>query len=174
MKYKDQNGFELYDHYDQEANEAVPEMILNAPVIRESNDGRSSTVRIDYPVVSGFTLASTYDGANVTELGRKAFVRGGKYKHPYKGTEVVIEEMSPTKYLIRAHMLLQSVGSKLNFEEMIEFKLEGYDLNEKISPYEGKMFYPYINYANRNQEGIHRALWAEEKRFSTIPVIIIR
>ena len=172
MRYKDQNGYEIYDWYDLESKEPVPAMIDDAEII-SSNDN-STKFRIDYPVINCFTLASTYDGVIVTEQARKAFVRGGYYKHPIKRYLIELTTMDPTTYLARAHSLLKSRGSKLSFEELIAFKMDGYDLDTKIAPYKGQMFYPYLNYKDQNQEGIHRALWAIKEGYNEIPVIIIK
>lgn len=174
MRYRDQDGFEIYDWYDFEAKEEVPKIILDAPVLRENTERKIKTVDIDYPVIGGFTLASTYDGVSITEMGRKAFVRGERYKHPIKNYNVEIVEMAPTEYLGKAHAVLVRNGSKFNFEELIDYKLDNYDLDVSIAPYAGKMFYPYLDYQRMSQEGIHRAVWAERENISRIPVIIVR
>jgi hypothetical protein len=61
-------------------------------------------------------------------------------------------------------------------EKLIKMRLKDYDLEEVFSSAQGQIFYPVIDYKDKAQEGLHRAIWfmmsydANEE----IPVIVIR
>ena len=171
--YIDQNQAELYDIYDFEANEPVPQMLLEAKVIRQ---GKSvDVIQINYPVVDGtWTLEGRLGRALAyEEIGKKAFVRNGFYEHPVKGWESYIVLMSPLEY-IEACAELFSKNEEVTVEDLIETRIDDYDFEEVFTKGQGQIFYLVIDYKRNTQEGLHRAIWALEKNLETVPVIVIK
>lgn len=171
-KYIDQNQSELYDNYDLEANEKTPQMLLDAEVIKEGN--RTDVIFIDYPTISGIWSLEGRAGqtAAYEEMGKKAFVRGGRYRHPAKKWESAIIGMSPLDY-IKACAELFSERGNVTVEDLIEERLENYDLDEVFGSLIGDIFYLVLDYTRNTQEGLHRAVWALQNEIDEVPVIVI-
>jgi hypothetical protein len=167
--YLDQSQVELYDLYDLEANEKTPAMLLSAQVIRKGK--WADTIRIEYPVIDNtWSLAGQKGQAPAyEEAGKKAFVRGGVYKHPTKGWTSHIIEMSPLEYIEACADMF-----KVSAEDLIETRLDDYDLNAVFNPLKGDIFYLAIDYKRNTQEGLHRAIWAMSNSMEEVPVIIIK
>ena len=172
-KYKDQRGTEIYDHYDWMEEEPVPEIIANAKVIRE--DGKTRQVRINYPIYKNtFTLNGGigYNSA-FGEDGKKAFVRGGKYTHPDKGFTVEIVEMAPIEYVESCREMFNSRSKhEQTLEELIDSRTD-YDVTS-FDRVTGNIFPPVIDWKRKDQEGLHRAIYADKKGLNKIPVVVIR
>lgn len=171
--YSDQFYFELYDYYDLESGEPVPDKIKNLPPM---NTSLGTIVKIDYPIINNiFTLAGRkglHD--KYVEAGKKAFVRNGNYTHPVKNWKSSIEEWSPMKYVEECLKILQYRGAGFKSpEELIEFKSKYYDFNI-LASFAGNLNYPAIDYRDNQQEGLHRAIFAMNEGLNSIPVIVIK
>jgi hypothetical protein len=177
--YKDQSFTEIYDGYDLQ-HEPLPEVIGKATVTREQNNTRY--VYINYQSDGIWNLDGIVGKASwYEEAGKKAFVRGGQYKHPTKGWTSEIVYMTAYDYIEAcAKMFSARVFSgnekPVTAEKLIKMRLKDYDLEEVFSSAQGQIFYPVIDYKDKAQEGLHRAIWfmmsydANEE----IPVIVIR
>lgn len=167
--YQDQENFELYDAYDLEANEEVPEMIQNADVIR------GNVVYIDYPVVNGTWSLEGEKGRTsfYGEAGKKAFVRNDYYFHPYKKWSSRIVYMTPLEYIEASAKVFSNLGREINAEELIEDRFEDYDLESVFEKLRGDLFYLVIDERRNTQEGLHRAIWAMMNEEEVVPVIMI-
>lgn len=167
--YQDQENFELYDAYDLEANEEVPDMIQNADVLREG------VVDIDYPVVNGIWSLEGEKGRTsfYGEAGKKAFVRDGYYFHPYKKWSSRIVYMTPLEYIEASADLFSNADRTITPERLINSRLDDYDLDEVFGPLKGDLFYLVIDERRKTQEGLHRAIWAMMNDDEVVPVIII-
>jgi len=172
-KYIDQNGTELYDAYDAEANEETPKMLSEAQVLIEGK--YTDKVKIDYPVINNIWTLDGDKGSTpfYSEVGKKAFVRKGFYAHPFKGWSSLIVTMTPLEYIEEAARLFSKKGQKVKAEDLISGRLEDYDLNEVFNPLKGDLFYPMIDRRYGSQEGLHRAVWAMMNEEESIPVVII-
>lgn len=171
-KYIDQSQSELYDNYDLEAKEKTPQMLLDAEIVKEGS--RTNLVYIDYPTISGIWSLEGRAGRTSAyeEMGKKAFVRGGFYKHPIKKWESAIIGMSPLDY-IKACAEIFSKREIVTVEDLIEQRLESYDLDEVFNSLVGDIFYPVLDYTRNTQEGLHRAVWALQNEIDELPVIVI-
>lgn len=171
--YEDQRMVELYDYYDLEAGEAVPKMLTEARLKKEGK--RTVVVGLDYQVKNGFSLNGKKGQTSFYEdAGKKAYVRGGYYKHPYKDYEVFIEMMEPIEYIELCAKMFSKRGEHITALELVSGREKDYDLEEVFGNSEGDIFYPAINYISNGQEGIHRAMWAMDRGYKEIPVIIIK
>ena len=166
--YKDQRGTEIYDNYDLQSNETVPQMIEDAIVNDESK------VTIDYPTDGMFNLNGDAGYATAFgEWGKKAYVRGGGYRHPTKEYSVRLTRMRPMEYIERCYNIFKSNGRQMSsIENFIKGRELDYDLSEVFGPLEGNISYPVIDYVDKGQEGLHRAIYAMNKGIDLIPVIV--
>ena len=167
--YQDQENFELYDVYDLEANEEVPDMIQNADVLREG------VVNIDYPVINGIWSLEGEKGRTsfYGEAGKKAFVRDDYYFHPYKKWSSRIVYMTPLEYIEASADLFSNADRTVSPERLIRSRLDDYDLDEVFEPLKGDLFYLVLDERRKTQEGLHRAIWAMMNDDEVVPVIII-
>ncbi len=172
--YSDDRWTELYDLYDWEAGSPVPQTLLDAKVVRESEGKRR--VDINYKLDSTFSLDGDIGYASgYAEAGKKAFVRDGSYEHPTKGIKSYIRWMKPMDYIMRCRDLFNS------FDRGDRVPMTNEDVVESRSNYDvmwfdkskGNIFPPTIDYGNKGQEGLHRALYAEKKGITKMPVVII-
>lgn len=172
-KYVDQYQSELYDNYDLEAQEKTPQMLLDAEITKEGN--RTNVVFIDYPIINGIWALDGKIGSAPAyeEVGKKAFVRNGLYKHPSKGWESYIIGMTPLEY-IEACAEMFSKRSVITADELIETRVDDYDLDAVFGSHIGDIFYLVIDYRRNTQEGLHRAIWALQNSITEVPVIIIK
>ena len=171
--YKDQAMYEVYDYYDLESGEPVPDFILSAEVLKENK--YAVQVQIDYPVIDGIWNLNGSAGScpAYTEAGKKAFVRDNYYDHPVKGWTSHVVVMSPLDYIEACAELFSRRGQGFTAEDLIENRLDDYDLDKVFKPLMGDLFYPTIDYNRQGQEGLHRAVWAMMNDIENIPVVII-
>jgi len=172
--YSDQDLIEVYDAYDLGAKEPIPQVVLDATVRKEGKT--TNYINIDYPVVGQIFTLNGKHGSHFSyvEAGKKAFVRGGKYKHPYKGWKSKIVMMTPMEYIEECFKIFAHNGlKKANVEELIEYKESEYDLFKVFDPLVGDLNYPVLEYRRNSQEGLHRAIYAMRKKIDKIPVTII-
>lgn len=172
--YMDQDYIELYDAYDLGAKEPVPQIVLDSNVRKV---GRSTKyVDVNYPVVSQIFTLDGKKGAhfNYIEAGKKAYVRGGKYKHPVKGWRSKIVMMTPMEYIEECYNIFKRRGSSLNsVDELIDAKEREYDLFKVFDPLAGDLNYLVLEYNKKAQEGLHRAIYALRKNIDKVPVVVI-
>jgi hypothetical protein len=170
--YTDQEFVEIYDNYDLQESE-VPKMILEAPIIKERNLNR--VVRIDYLDNGVWDLNGSIGKAPFyEEAGKKAFVRGGKYKHPVKGWKSQISYMTAYEYIEMCARMFSRRGGSATPESIIDQRLKDYDMEKVFGENEGDIFYPVIDFKGKGQEGLHRAVWFMMKYDEEpMPVIII-
>lgn len=171
--YQDQENFELYDAYDLEANEEVPDMIKNAEVVREGR--RTDVIDIDYPVVNGIWSLEGEKGRTsfYGEAGKKAFVRNDYYFHPYKKWSSRIVYMTPLEYIEASAEVFSDAERTITPERLIQSRIDDYDLDKVFEPLKGDLFYLVIDGRYKTQEGLHRAVWAMMNDDEVVPVIII-
>lgn len=167
--YQDQEFYEIYDNYDLESGEEVPEMIQNARVIREG------VVDIDYPVVNGIWSLEGEKGRApfYGEAGKKAFVRNDYYFHPYKKWSSRIVYMTPLEYIEAAADIFSNADRVITPEILIASRVDDYDLNKVFNPLKGDLFYLVLDERRGTQEGLHRAVWAMMNEDEVVPVIVI-
>lgn len=173
-RYKDQLASELYDWYDYDANEPTPEPLLQAKVLREIDEVK--TIQMDYPLKGNeFSLNGEIGYLEwYAGYAKKAWIRGGEYRHPKKGFVTYIKYMHPNDYVRRCTALFNKdrpADKKFTMSDVIENR-EYYDVMV-FDQHKGNIFPPMINYREGGQEGLHRAMYAEKKGIQLIPVIII-
>lgn len=174
MLYKDQELVELVDLYDIKYESRTPKMILDAEVLYEGK--HSKVVRIDYPVIDGVWTLGGKAGRCFAceEYGKKAFVRNNKYRNREKNYVAEIEFMEPYDYISRCARIFMKRGSFSSPEEIIESRIDDYDLNAIFDNREGDIFYPVLDYKDNSQEGLHRAIWSLKKYGKKQMPVIVR
>jgi len=171
--YMDQRMIEVYDLYDKKSGESTPQVILDSPEIGEQYG--SIQVRIKYPIYQGiFTLNGGIGNASqFVEAGKKAFVRGGTYTHPEAGYTVELKEMTPMEYAEECRKMFVSRGGvEETLEELLDSRTD-YDVMS-FDRVAGNIFPPVIDYFRKDQEGLHRAIYAQKKGLEKIQVVVIR
>ena len=170
--YKDQDYTEIYDLYDLRAEE-LPGLIAGANVMKEYNWTRQ--VYINYPNDGIWNLDGRVGKASFyAEAGKKAFVRGGHYKHPVKNWQSSITYMTAYEYIEACAELFSRNGKRVTPESLIENRLKDYDLDLVFGEQQGEIFYPVLDLEGRGQEGLHRAIWyMMSYDEEPMPVIII-
>jgi len=172
--YVDQDHIEVYDAYDLGAKEPVPKLLLDAHVRKQ---GKSAMyINIDYPTIGQIFNLNGKRGAHFTyvEAGKKAFVRGGKYKHPVKNWRSKIVMMTPMEYITECYNIFNRKGNgPKSIEDLIAHKEREYNLFKVFDPLVGDLNYLVLEYKNNSQEGLHRAIYALRKNIDKVPVVVI-
>lgn len=173
MIYIDQEGDTVFTEQDVRQGKDVPSIILDSPRVERKG---YVIVNINYPTYEGyFTLTGKVGHAHgYVGQGKLAYVNGGKYEHRDRRWSSEIIMMSPSEYIMRVHNMSKEKGSKLSLEELIEWKLSNYDIKEVFSPKKSDISPIVIDYKYNQQEGMHRALFAQMIGLKEIPVIVIR
>lgn len=173
--YKDQSFTEIYDSYDLKHG-PLPKLIEKATILKEKDNVRF--VEIDYKSDGTWNLDGLVGKASwYEEAGKKAFVRGGQYKHPTKGWTSEIVYMTAYAYIEAcANIFSSKDGTNITAEKLIKNRLKDYDLEKVFGIDEGQIFYPVLDYNGNGQEGLHRSIWfmmsyGEDEE---MPVIVIK
>lgn len=120
---------------------------------------------------SRFKLPTTTKDINGGMVGANAKVYD-IVKNKNKNVEAQVFEITPDEYLERSAKILNKPKKELEqairqgdrYDNMVELAISK---NDDIQM-------PYLDYANKGQEGNHRALVAKDLGAETIPVLVIR
>ena len=97
----------------------------------------------------------------------------GRYDDYVKEGKAVLAEMSPEEYLRRCAYEIFGYDGHETFESMVSSRSQK-DIDNLIAEIRKgtKLDAPYLDYRDRGQEGIHRALAAYELGIDKIPVVV--
>lgn len=102
-------------------------------------------------------------------------LKGEPYMNNKKYLDMPIDgylySMSPTAYI---RMAAEILG--MTYDQVVKTRLKdhtSYAYIERAAE-QGKLTIPVLDYVNNTQDGLHRAMWAKEKGFKGIPVLIYR
>lgn len=120
---------------------------------------------------SRFKLPTTSKDINGGMVGANAKVYD-IVKNKNKDVKAQVFELTPDEYLERSAQILNK--SKKELEETIRQGSRYDDMVELAITKKGDVQMPYLDYANKGQEGNHRALVAKDLGAETIPVLVIK
>lgn len=120
---------------------------------------------------SRFKLPTSIEDINGKMVGANAKVYD-IVKNKTKNVKAQVFEITPDEYLERSAKLLGK--SKKELEETIRSGHRYDDMVELAISKQDDVQMPYLDYANKGQEGNHRALVAKDLGAETIPVLVIK
>lgn len=84
-------------------------------------------------------------------------------------TENHLYTMTPDTYILKAAEILG-----MSYSEVINTRLKDHHSYSYIeeAAQKGSLTIPILDYDTNSQDGLHRAMWAKEKGFKHIPVLI--